>query len=99
MGRRGNPCANANASAKAESFIKTLKIEAVRPMAFEIFEDVAAEIPRAIGKVQNARGLYSVLGYRSPDQFEDNHARRTIRTAARCCPAPGCMCGWARRCT
>ena len=35
MGRRGNPYDNA----KAESFMKTLKIEAVYRMAFEHFED------------------------------------------------------------
>jgi transposase InsO family protein len=33
MGRRGNPYDNA----KAESFMKTLKVEAVYPMAFETF--------------------------------------------------------------
>src|SRR5512135_2186172 len=38
MGRRGNPYDNA----KAESFMKTLKVEAVYLMAYEIFEDVAA---------------------------------------------------------
>ena len=40
MGRRGNPYDNA----KAESFMKTLKVEAVYPMAFETFEDVAADL-------------------------------------------------------
>jgi len=38
MGRRGNPYDNA----KAESFMKTLKVEAVYPMAYESFADVAA---------------------------------------------------------
>ena len=38
MGRRGNPYDNA----KAESFMKTLKVEGVYPMAYETFEDVAA---------------------------------------------------------
>src|SRR6201982_1964879 len=42
MGRRGNPYDNA----KAESFMKTLKVEAVYFMAYEIFEDVAADLPR-----------------------------------------------------
>ncbi|UUP17041.1 hypothetical protein NTH_01492 [Nitratireductor thuwali] len=41
MGRRGNPYDNA----KAESFMKTLKIEAVYPMAFENFEEVAEYLP------------------------------------------------------
>ena len=36
MGRRGNPYDNA----KVESFMKTLKAEAVYPMAFETFADV-----------------------------------------------------------
>ena len=38
MGRRGNPYDNA----KAESFMKTLKVEEVYLMAYETFEDVAA---------------------------------------------------------
>ena len=37
MGRRGNPYDNA----KAESFMKTLKVEAVYPMAYETFDDAA----------------------------------------------------------
>jgi transposase InsO family protein len=36
MGRRGNPYDNA----KAESFMKTLKVEGVYPMAFETLADV-----------------------------------------------------------
>ena len=42
MSRRGNPYDNA----KAESFMKTLKVEAVYLMAYETFEDVAADLPR-----------------------------------------------------
>ena len=44
MSRRGNPYDNA----KAESFMKTLKVEAVYPMAFESFEDVATYLPNFI---------------------------------------------------
>jgi transposase InsO family protein len=41
MGRRGNPHDNA----KAESFMKTLKVEAVYLMDYETFEDATADLP------------------------------------------------------
>src|SRR3954464_13353336 len=68
MGRRGNPYDNA----KAESFMKTLKVEAVYPMAYETFEDVTADLPRFIDLVY--------IGYRSPIHFEDQHTQPLIKT-------------------
>lgn len=74
MGRRGNPYDNA----KAESFMKTLKVEEVYLMEYETFRDVAASLPSFIEDVYNAARRHSALGYKSPINFEEEHARRMV---------------------
>jgi putative transposase len=78
MGRRGNPYDNA----KAESFMKTLKVEAVYPMEFKSFDDVAEHLPCFIDDVYNKHRLHSALAYLSPQQFEEQHAGHRDKSAA-----------------
>ena len=77
MARRGNPYDNA----MMESFMKTLKVEGVYPMAFETQEDVVDHPPRFID-TYNQRRLHSSLGYLSPNQFEEHNPRQPVKSAA-----------------
>jgi putative transposase len=79
MSRRGNPYDNA----KAESFMKTLKVEEVYLTDYRTFDDVTTALPHFIEDVYNAKRLHSALGYRSPVNFEESIDKGALHTNVR----------------
>ncbi len=68
MSRQGNPYDNA----KAESFIKTLKMEEVYMYEYESMEEASSRIGNFLEEVYNQKRLHSALGYVPPVEFEQS---------------------------
>lgn len=66
MSEAGNPYENAF----AESFNKTIKYEEVYLSEYESFEDALKNIEKFIEEVYNKKRLHSSIGYKPPDEFE-----------------------------
>jgi len=67
MSRKGNPYDNAF----AESFFKTLKAEEVYLSEYDNFFEAKSSIGRFIDNVYNQKRMRSSLGYKLPNQFEE----------------------------
>ena len=68
MSRRGNPYDNA----KAESFMKTLKMEEVYLYDYEDLAEARSRIGYFLEDVYNQKRLHSALGYVPPAEFEQS---------------------------
>ncbi len=66
MSRPANPYDNAS----CESFMKTLKREEIYANKYEGLEHLRANIAEFIEEYYNRQRLHSALGYRSPEEFE-----------------------------
>jgi putative transposase len=75
MSRPANPYDNAS----CESFIKTLKREEIYANDYDNLEHLRSNIEEFIGRYYNQERLHSALGYRSPDEFEEQ-ARQQNQT-------------------
>lgn len=67
--RKGNPYDNAY----AESFFKTLKVNAVDLRKYRDIWDVLDHVPEFIDDVYNERRVHSSLDYVSPNEFEERN--------------------------
>ncbi len=66
MSRQGNPYDNA----KAESFIKTLKVKEVYMYEYENIGEAYSRIGHFLEEGHNQKRLHLDLGYVSPAEFE-----------------------------
>ena len=85
MGRRGNPYDNA----KAESFMKTLKVEEVDGRLYRNLKEAERCIGTFIDEIYNKQRLHSALGYRPPVEFEALHRTSLLPGGAGAARADG----------
>jgi len=71
MSRPANPYDNAS----CESFMKTLKREEIYANEYESLEHLQSNVEEFIERYYNQKRLHSALGYRSPEEFEQQSAR------------------------
>jgi putative transposase len=70
MSRPANPYDNA----VCESFMKTLKQEEIYCNQYRDFEELSEHLEEFIGNYYNRLRLHSALGYRTPEEFEQDTA-------------------------
>jgi len=78
MSRPANPYDNAS----CESFIKTLKREEIYANEYEDLDDLREHLVEFIERYYNQKRLHSALGYRSPEEFEQQSDRVAASTSA-----------------
>ena len=78
MSRPANPYDNAS----CESFFKTLKREEIYATEYGDMDDLRAHIAEFIERYYNPKRLHSALGYRSPEEFEQQAEPVEALTAA-----------------
>ena len=71
MSRPANPYDNAS----CESFMKTLKQEEIYANRYDNLEQLRTNIEEFIEEYYNRRRLHSALGYRPPEEFEQQRER------------------------
>jgi putative transposase len=77
MSRAGNPWDNA----ACESFMKTLKTEQIDDRRYATLEELQQDIAAFLDGYYNVRRLHSSLGYRPPDEFEQQYASAAAAAA------------------
>lgn len=76
MSRPANPYDNAS----CESFIKTLKREEIYANEYHDLDHLRSNIEEFIERYYNQKRLHSALGYRSPEEFEEQAGRENSLT-------------------